>query len=320
MEFVTILAATIPVFLIVGTGFFLRRIGVVTDDAERSIMKIVINLLYPCFILSNVPGNPNLENVSLVGLALVVGFALPALALLVSFVVGRLTGIDSRPELRTFCVATAIQNYGFIPIPLIIALFPATSKATLGVLFIHNLGLEIAMWTIGIVVLSGSMKGAGRRLINGPTIAIALGLLLNFSGLHEWIPEVVGKAITDLGNCSIPISLLLVGASLASVLQAEAWVTQWPVIGGSLAVRFAIMPLLFLGAAQLVSYSPELRNVLIVQSAMPAAIFPVVLAKYFGGRPSVAVQVCLTTSVASLLMTPLLLTLALRWFEIPLAD
>jgi len=319
-SFLTILAASIPVYLIVGIGFSLRRMGVVTDDAERSLMKIVINLLYPCFILSKVPGNTSLEDVSLVGLALAVGLALPVLALLVSFIVGRSLGIDSRPALGTFCLSTSIQNYGYVPIPLIIALFPATSKETLGVLFVHNLGLEVAMWTIGIVVLSGSMAGAGRRLINGPTIAITVGLLLNFSGWHEWIPAVISKAISELGNCSIPISLLLVGASLASVLQAEKWQTQWPVIGGSLAVRFAIMPVLFLVAAQLVSHWPELRDVLIVQSAMPTAIFPVVLAKFYGGRPSVAVQACLATSLVSLLMTPLWLTLALRWFEIPLVD
>jgi len=40
------------------------------------------------------------------------------------------------------------------------------------------------------------------------------------------------------------------------------------------------------------------------------------LAKHFGGKPSIAVEVCVVTTLASLLMTPLILLLALQWFDI----
>lgn len=318
MGFLGILSAVIPVFLIVCVGFVLQRLHVISDESERTLMRIVINVLYPCFILSKVPGNEALQGMATVGVSLGAGFFFVVCALAISFVVGRVLGIRSDDGLGTFCLSTSIQNYGFFPIPLIIALFGDAADQTLGVLFIHNLGLEIAMWTVGIMTLSGSLDGAGRRLLNAPTIAIAVGLGLNFSGLHSWIPHVAGKAITELGNCSIPVSLILIGATLANVLQRETWQTQLRVILGGLVVRFGVMPVLFLAvAAWVASVSSELRNVLIVESSMPAAIFPLVLAKYFGGRPGVAVQVILTTSAVSLLMTPLILLLALKFFSIP---
>ncbi|MCB1134495.1 MAG: AEC family transporter, partial [Verrucomicrobiae bacterium] len=43
---------------------------------------------------------------------------------------------------------------------------------------------------------------------------------------------------------------------------------------------------------------------LVVQAAMPAAIFPIVLARLFGGQPRVAIQVVLITSLVSLLTAP----------------
>jgi len=279
MNFAKILFAALPVFLIVGAGYCTRIFGAVNDDSEKSIMKLIVNVLYPCFILSQVPGNQALQQFDVVASAIAAGFGLTVAALLIAKGIGHAMKLDPFDGINTFCVATAIQNYGFIPIPLIGALFGESATETLGVLFVHNLGLELAMW-------------------------------------NEFIPTFASKAIHDVGQCSIPMGLLLAGATMAGVVQREKWKINPKVIFGSLAIRFAIMPAIFLAVASFVSFSPELRNVLLVEAAMPAAIFPIVLAKHFGGKPAIAVEVCVVTTVVSLLMTPLILLLALQWFGI----
>ena len=290
----------------------------INDESEKSVMRIIVNVLYPCFILSKIPGNAALEQGATVGVALGAGFLMTVIGLLVAKGVGFSLGIDKEKGINTFCVSAALQNYGFIPIPLIIAIFGDNSDEILGVLFVHNLGLEIALWTICIVLLSGTTKGALKRLINGPTIAISVGLFLNFTGLHQWIPDFIATAMRDLGNCSIPVGLLLVGAALAGVVQSEKWKINWPVVSGAMMIRFMIMPIVLLITASAMAFSPELKRVLIIESAMPAATFPIVLSKHFGGKPNIAVQVCLVTSIASLLLTPVILMLALKFFGIEL--
>ena len=312
MEFFDILVHTLPVFLMVGVGYLTRFLGVITEQAEKSIMRLVVNVLYPCFILSKIPGNESLQQISVVGQALSAGFLLTISGLMVARLMARLLKLDKSAGVNTFAVSSALQNYGFIPIPLIAALFPESADETMGVLFVHNLGLELAMWTICIVMLSGTASGAWKRLINGPTIAIILGLFLNFTDFHHWIPFAADKAIQDLGNCTIPISLVLVGAALASVISSHRLQLNLKVILGSLLVRFAIMPMAFLAVAAWLSGSLELQRVLIIEAAMPAAIFPIVLAKHYGGKPNVAVQICLATSIASLALTPAWLLLGLK--------
>ena len=49
---------------------------------------------------------------------------------------------------------------------------------------------------------------------------------------------------------------------------------------------------------------------------MPAAVFPIVIAKHFGGKPAVAVEIVVATTVASLILTPAILTLALWLFGV----
>jgi predicted permease len=49
----------------------------------------------------------------------------------------------------------------------------------------------------------------------------------------------------------------------------------------------------------------ELKEVLVVQAAMPAGVFPLLLARHHGGDVMVALQIIFGTSALSLLTMPL---------------
>ena len=317
MDFLPILAQTIPVFLVMGVGFACQRMGLINDDLEKGIMRLVLNVLLPCFILWKVPGNPALQSSGVVVSALGWGMGITAISFAICFGAGKLIGLSKETGVATFAVAVGLQNYGFIPISLIEGIFMKdTALPMLGVLFVHNLGVEIVLWTLGVMLISGQHQGAWKNLISGPVIAILLGLTLNFSGGHEHIPWVVKEGIAKLGVCSIPISLMLVGASLGGVVAREGLELDWKIMSSSCLLRFGLLPLLFVAAALWVGPEGYLQRLLLIQAAMPSAVFPIVLAKFFGGKPRVAVIVALTTSVISLLVTPFLLTVLFGFFGI----
>ena len=57
----------------------------------------------------------------------------------------------------------------------------------------------------------------------------------------------------------------------------------------------------------------ELRQVLVVQAAMPAGMTSILLARMYGGRPAVAVQIVIATTVLSLLTLPWIITWGSAW-------
>jgi predicted permease len=312
MTFENILISTITVFLVVGLGWFCHRIKIIDDTAERSLMTLAINVFYPCFILSKILGNDLLRQSTIVTAAMSAGLVLIVAAFGICYFFGRLIGLTRDSGLNTFTVGAALQNYGYIPIPLVERIFPGErGDQILGVLFVHNLGLEIALWTLGIVLISGSAAGAWKKLINGPSIALAVGLFFNFSQLHTEIPSVFISVISMLGPCAVPVSLILVGATLGGVIQKSPWRSDMRVISATIGLRFLLLPLLYGVTAYLIWFSDELRIVLLIQASMPCAIFPIVLARHYKGHPAIAVQTAISTSAACLLLTPLLLTF---WF------
>ena len=49
---------------------------------------------------------------------------------------------------------------------------------------------------------------------------------------------------------------------------------------------------------------------------MPSAMTPIMLAKVYGGRPGVAVQIVIATTVVSLLTLPFVIVWGRQWLEL----
>ena len=71
------------------------------------------------------------------------------------------------------------------------------------------------------------------------------------------------------------------------------------------AVRLGILPVVMLCIARWLPCPVELKRVLVVEAAMPAAVFPIIMARYYGGQPLTAVQVVLATTALGLVTSPL---------------
>ncbi len=320
-DFLDILTILAPVFLTVGLGFFLRRIRVLSAEADASIMKLVVNLLYPALLFRLIYDNSALQHLGNVLLAPACGFGLIVAGFGIGLLAGPLFGLKIGKGRRTFALTVGIFNYGYLPIPLVLSLF---DTQTAGVLAVFNLGIEIAFWTVGVVLVSGvSLKESVTKIFNGPTIAILLALAANFLIPPESFPgwqhlvesEIqagwVQKTILLISGAAIPIALILVGATLGDLLPELDIRNSWPTMIGAILLRLGVIPAGMVLLALVLPASLELQRVILVQAAMPAGAFPIIVAKHYGGSPATAVQVVFSTTVLSLLTIPLWLKLGL---------
>jgi predicted permease len=311
-DYATILSAVVPVYLTMLMGGLARKLGLLPREADAGLMRLSVNLLFPCLIIERLVGNPEVMNPGRVLGAAALGYSLVALGILLSYTTAPLIGLRVGDGRRTFAMATGVQNYGFVAIPVISALFPG--KETLGVMFTFTLGVEVAVWTLGVGILTGLSNAPWKAALNVPVISIVIALLLNFLGAAGIIPSVVHTMLGNLGNCSVPLSVVLIGASISDIWGQERM--NWGVSLLSPFLRLAVLPIAFLAAASMLPLTTELRRVLVIQGAMPAAVFGIVLARHYGGHATTAVQVVLATTVASLVATPIIIAFGLKWLGI----
>ena len=179
-SFGTVLNAVIPVLAIMAAGLLIRRVEWLSEDADRSMFRVVVNLLMPCLILDTAAGNPAFNNTQNLLLAPLVGFLTTALSVAaVWFGCGWMKFSGSLAR-RTFALTTGLQNYAYIPLPLILLLF---DNRTAGVLFLFNVGVETCLWSVLLLMLTGGHAGTGwKHIFNAPLFSILFALALNLSG------------------------------------------------------------------------------------------------------------------------------------------
>ncbi len=312
--YATLLAAVAPVFLVILTGFAIRRAGWLTEEADGSMMRVVVNLLFPCLILDNILGNPAVEQIGNVILAPLVGAGTTLLGFGLCWIAAPVFGVRTPLARRTFAFTVGLYNYGYIPLPLIQKLFP---PPTVGILLVHNVGVETALWTAGLALISGGAAGGEksrwRRVLNVPTVAILTALTLHFLGARWWMPGVVLSAVHSVGAAAIPMGLILTGATFCDQVRFLSWKNSAADSIGAALLRLGLLPACMLALARWLPCPLELRHVMVIQAAMPCAVVPVLLAKHYGGEPALALRIILVTSVLGLLTIPMWLQLGLWW-------
>lgn len=310
-EFQTVLGAVLPVFGIAAVGLLMRRLNWLTEEADQSLLRVNINLLLPCLILDAAIGNPALSELRNLALAPVVGFGTMALGMFLALAAKRLHGLTEPREQRTFAFSVGLYNYGYVPVPLALLLF---DKPTTGVLFVHNVGAETGLWTLGVMLLTGQRLGRNwRNVVNAPLVAIVLAVALNALGGEKFIPNVIHTGVHWLGQCAVPMALVLIGAVVADHLHEFHSASGWRVMGTAVLLRLGVLPVLFLLLAKFLPASVELKRVIVLQAAMPAAILPIILSRHYHGDPATALRVVISTSVVGLVTIPLWIRFGLHF-------
>jgi malate permease and related proteins len=320
-QWLTTISAVISVFTVIAVGVAARRGGWLSEEADQSLMKLIMGLLFPCLIFSAVSNNPALREPENLVWAPAVGAASIGLGLIVAALAMRLGpglhGLHTRGQQRTFVLAVAFFNYAFVPIPLIELLF---DEDTLGVMFVHNVGAGLLAYSLGISIMSDTMgRRWWMRMLNGPTIATAIALIANWTGLGAMVAErllFLDTAVRWLGQASVPISLLAIGAVTADQLGPSGsditGLASTRMIVTSCVLRLFVLPVVGLTAATYLPISDPLRQVMVIMAAMPAGTFVIILARHYGGVPGVAMRVALSTSLLSLATIPLWIAIGLR--------
>ncbi len=307
-----VLMAALPVFIIVVLGVGLRRKNIINNVIDQGITKLLLNVLLPCFILDNILGSKVASDlpkvISLASIGAVIIFA----SLAITYLASPFLGMGKGEGRRSFAVSAGLQNYGFLAVPLLISLYG--DKEIIATLYIHSLGIEIALYTAAVAIFTGKFSLNPKMLLKGPIIAIFVGIFLNVAQLDQYIPESLIKSISMLGATAIPLSLLAVGMSIAEVIPETKYTLK--VSLSAVLFRLILLPALIISFAYVLPIDDTVKRVLLVQAAMPAALFPIVLARHYGGKPALVAEVAITTSIVSFITMPLVIVFGSQWLDI----
>jgi predicted permease len=290
MELVDILNIMLPTFIVILIGYIFGKI-------TRMDMSAVVNVVLYV-------GLPALAFVSMLDKKIVLLDAAKvwAAALIIIFGCGVVAWIVFkiiRQKHSGLYIPISIMNTVNIPFPIIYlvygseGLFAATLFYIPSVLLIYSLGVYIASgkhWRANIM-----------EVFKIPPIYGALaGLLLNLCNVT--VPELVMKPLSFIGMMVVPLVLLVLGCNLSQVKITSlptTFLASFLRIGVGLSLGFLVVNLFDLTGV--------LRAVVILNSAMPAAVNAAILATKYKNEDGLVSSVVFVTTLASLVVIPFLL-------------
>jgi hypothetical protein len=203
-----------------------------------------------------------------------------AVMILVAEGVGRVLG-GTTTGISAIVLVSAFPNSGNFGVPVSEFAFGETGRAT-AVLYLT--AQAVLMYTVGVYVASrGNSEGAlagVRRVFTVPLVYAVLAALA--ARALNLVPPTGSTAMATLklvGDSAIPVMLLILGLQLAET-NYGATLRQ---VGTATVLKMGVAPLVAAGVALVVGFSdPTVGRVFVLESAMPAAITPLILLVEFG--------------------------------------
>lgn len=202
---------------------------------------------------------------------------------------------------RHFLPSLIFGNTGNMGLPLCLFAFGEPGLALGITLFAVA---TILNFTLGVSIAAGS--ASPKQMVRMPILyAVAIAVFLMATGLRP--PSWLEETLALLAGVSIPLLILALGVSLARLSIAsmgQALVLSIIRIGVGGSLGFLIAWALDLQGLE--------RDVLILQSAMPVAVFNFLFAERYTRAGQQVAGVVLVSSLLSIVTTPLLL-----WYLLP---
>ena len=282
----------LPVLICAGVGYGWARTGRPFDT--KVITTLVMNVGTPCLIVATLTGL-RLEGADFWLMALAAMLVI-ALSFALAYLITRL----AKDDFTTFGPSLGFANAGNLGLPLVMFAFGDA-----------GLALGIAFFTVGAIgqYTVGQFISAGRFsfgvILKSPTIyAAVLALTLNTLGVQ--MPKALHNAFQLLGSFAIPLMLFTLGVSLSSLRVGDLRKSLFYAV-----MRIAIGVTVGVVLGEVLGLSDTARGVLLIQSAMPAAVFNYLWAAYYQRDPAAVAGVVFVSTLLAFAVLPLIVALAL---------
>jgi len=306
-QWLELASAVTGVFLVMLIGGCARHWKWFTKEVDQSLATFTSYVLMPSLFFHRIILDRNLSSDLDAWFPALVGFLYTALGILIAWWIaksfGRFAGLPTASEQRTFALSAGINNYGYIALPLADLFYP-TCVVTL---MIHNVGVDLALWSVGLFTISGKgLKDSWKRIVfSPPLLAVLLAVMIKHWGLEHAVPSALLQTTEKLGRCSVPMGLVLSGAILYDYSRHVEWDLASRILSFAIAMRLILLPWLILAIGAWWTSSESLKQVLLLQAAMPAATFPIVMTRLYKQSVETAWIIVVGTSLLSLFTIPI---------------
>lgn len=301
MDSIVIFSQVLILFLILVVGFYAKKRDIINNDAKKKLSELLLRITSPFLIVSSFNFEFSRDRLYNAGIVFLFAFCSHGFSILLGILLYRKYP-DKTGKVLKFI--TIYSNCGFMGFPVLDGLYGKT-----GIFYgsIYVMVFHLFLWTNGVMIFSGE-KDIGtmkKALVNPGILAVLIGMFLFIFSIK--LPVPVFKTLEMVGGMTTPISMLIVGSTLADI-DLKSMFSGFAVYFGS-AVRLVLLPLFSIITLKFFGLPEMLFIICVVLVAMPAAANTTIFAEMYDGDVQFASRTIAISTVLSIVTIPLIILL-----------
>ncbi|HJA73589.1 MAG TPA: AEC family transporter [Candidatus Limosilactobacillus faecipullorum] len=307
--FLAALSGVSVILIMVLVGFIANEHHWFNLASPKIISRLVTQVALPAYMISTITKqfSANELHVLLPDLrypiiSMVILFAL-------SLAIARALAIR-RSHLGLFSSMFFNSNTVFIGLPINLALFGTPSIPYVLVYYMAN---TTFFWTLGVWLIQKDGTGTAKvnlkqalgKLFSPPLLGFIVAVILVV--LHIHLPKFILQTCGYLGGLTIPLSMIFIGIAISNAGLSRIRFNRdaWGILLGRFLMAPALMALLVLPS----SMPTLMKQVFIIQAAMPVMTNAPVVSKLYHADSEYAAVMVTETTVLSIIVIPILMVL-----------
>ncbi|MBS3763096.1 MAG: AEC family transporter [Planctomycetes bacterium] len=304
----------VAILLSIGVlGFLLIRRHVVPTHFIKIASTLALDVALPCLVSVNILTKLNTHSSP-------TWWQMPLWWLGFTVWAGGLTFFTSRAvrkeNRREFALGMFYQNALFFPLAILTEMFGQDSIFLVNLFLFTMFFAGFVFSTYPIVFGEGIKQVDWRKCLHPVTLATIAAVILNLFGVGQHIPGFVVSALDMVGQMTVPLLMLVLGASIYIDFKGRGKV-QTMQVAKFVAMKNFLFPLLTFGILIFVKPPYPVALILILQAAVPPITSAPILVGRENGNRSLASQFVFASFAFSLISIPLMMAMFNSQFGVP---
>jgi Predicted permeases len=296
MDFNIAINQTLILFLIITMGYIAGKNGVLTEDGQKSLSTVLLNIGLPCLALSSanmayssevMPNIIKIGSITIISYIVIIG-----LSMLLAKALKLKDG-----TYNAFISLIVFGNVGFMGYPIAFAFFKE-----IGVFYasIVNLIFTLLVWTYGLLLYDRQGKIDMKKLFNIGSIASVVTIFLFLFQIR--LPYVIQTALDLTGKMTVSLSCILIGAMIAGVHGNKIFKDSRVFIVAF--VKLLVIPIATAFILKFLNMNDMVISICVLMAAMPSGATNAIFAKQYNSEPEFASIGVFITTLLSIVTLP----------------
>lgn len=296
-----LLQQMVVLFLLMAVGFYCYKKSIITDEVSKKLSAIVVNVANPAMVLTGCMSEDKIHGSELL-LTAGIMVAIYTVLLLLAQILPGLLRIEQKSR-GTYRAMTVFSNIGFMGFPVVAALY---GNGALLYASLFMIPYNVLIYTYGVTSMSMDRERAKdssslKRILNAGVIACVITAVIYL--LEIPVPTFIKSTVTYLSNLTAPLSMMVIGASLATI-DIKKLFTDVKLIIFSL-IKLIVIPVIGVLIIRQFVDNEIISGVCMVMLATPVGSMTAMLAQQYDGDYEMASRGVALTTVLSVVTMPL---------------